>query len=155
MVVLETHAYFEWLVEGEITINIKVIIFYAWMMLGGLWQYQIAHCIVCLKVDHGSKYGVISLMKTKRNDLLHWNPFYDTESQLCIAKFVHNAYWRISFNYLICIFLVPQKCHLAFIKLVEIVKTKRPKVFQNVKTRWINMQQPLKHVHKDYKISNC
>ncbi len=63
--VLETHACFEWLVEGEITINIKVIIFYAWMMLGGLCQYQIAHCIVCLGVNHGSKYGIISLMKTK------------------------------------------------------------------------------------------
>jgi hypothetical protein len=44
------------------------------------------------------------------------------------------------------------KDHLEFPIFVEIVKIIGLKVFQKVKTRWINMFQPLKYVGKDYKI---
>ncbi len=44
------------------------------------------------------------------------------------------------------------KDHLEFPIFAEIVKIIGLKVFQKVKTRWINMFQPLKYVGKDYKI---
>ncbi len=44
------------------------------------------------------------------------------------------------------------KHHLEFTKLVKIVKIEQLKVFQNVKTRWINMLQPLKRVWEKYKM---
>ncbi len=43
------------------------------------------------------------------------------------------------------------KHHFEFTKFVKIVKIERLKVFQNVKTRLINMLQPLKHVWEKYK----
>jgi hypothetical protein len=43
------------------------------------------------------------------------------------------------------------KHHLEFTKLAKIVKIEQLKVFQNLKTRWINMLQRLKHVREKYK----
>jgi hypothetical protein len=44
------------------------------------------------------------------------------------------------------------KHHLEFTKCAKIVKIEQLKVFQNVKTRWINMLQLLKHVWEKYKM---
>jgi hypothetical protein len=44
------------------------------------------------------------------------------------------------------------KCDLEFQRLIEIVKTKGLKVFQNVKMRWINMLTPLKQIGKKFKM---
>jgi hypothetical protein len=49
-------------------------------------------------------------------------------------------------------FSTSPKCHLEFTKLAEIVEIEGLKVLQNVKTRWINMLQPLKWVGKEYKV---
>ncbi len=38
------------------------------------------------------------------------------------------------------------KQHLEFIKLANIMETKKLKNLRNVKTPWINMLEPLKHV---------
>ncbi len=38
------------------------------------------------------------------------------------------------------------KQHLEFIKLANIMETKRLKILRNVKTPWINMLEPLKRV---------
>jgi hypothetical protein len=48
-------------------------------------------------------------------------------------------------------FFTSPKDHLEFPKLAKIVEIIGLKVFPKVKTRWINMLQPLKCVGKEYK----
>ncbi len=56
------------------------------------------------------------------------------------------------FKHYMNIFLTPQNTVLNSPKCAKIVKIKQLKVFQNKKTRWINMLQPLKHVWEKYKM---
>jgi len=41
--------------------------------------------------------------------------------------------------------------HMEFTKLVEILETKGEKIFRNMKTWWISMLAPAKHVLHEYK----
>jgi hypothetical protein len=43
------------------------------------------------------------------------------------------------------------KRHLELQKLVELLEFKGKKILQNVKTRWISMLSPLKHVLSEYR----
>jgi hypothetical protein len=43
------------------------------------------------------------------------------------------------------------KRHLEFTKLAEIMETEGLKIVNNVKTRWISLLEPLKHILGEYK----
>jgi hypothetical protein len=52
----------EQLVEGETTINIKVVIFVVFLKFGGLFEDQVAQCLVCLGVDGAFAFPSIILL---------------------------------------------------------------------------------------------
>jgi hypothetical protein len=46
----------EWLIEGEITANNKVVIYFAIRRFGGIFKSQIVEYFVCLGVDSASTF---------------------------------------------------------------------------------------------------
>jgi hypothetical protein len=63
-----------------------------------------------------------------------------------VAKFkdlLYSLYFNFSNSF---------KRHLEFTKLAKFVKIGGLKISQNVKTWWINMLEPLKHVMSKYKV---
>ncbi len=54
--------------------------------------------------------------------------------------------YKIWYNPFVIFFYKSLKCHLEFIKLAQIMETKGNKFFHNIKTKWISMLSPMKHV---------
>ncbi len=149
----------ERLVEGGTIVNIKNVILVAFITYGGFINEQIFECLMCLRTDgvstfQGVQSKVIALMKTQQTPFLigihcmthKTNLVMQSLSSMPMVSKMEDLFQSI-YGY----FFSSPKHHLEFTKLVEIVETKGLKVFQNVKTKWINMLAPLKWVGKEFK----
>ena len=44
------------------------------------------------------------------------------------------------------------KSHLEFVKLVDVMETKGLKLLTNMKTRWVSLIEPLRHIIQEYRV---
>jgi hypothetical protein len=140
------------MVERSRSDNLTKVIMEPLMIGGHLLKDQNAHKLICFRVDgvnvfHGTNNGVTKQIKDNyiphflRVHCMahHTNLVVQTLSEFPLVISLKNILQTLHFYFAPSI-----KRHLEFIKLAKLVQTKRNKIIQNAKTRWISMLNLIK-----------
>jgi hypothetical protein len=128
--------------------------------LGGLKEEELASKLVYFGVDGVStfqcfKYRIIVQIQCQYGPFITIVHCMVHMTNLAI-QILLNLLWCLTLKVFcnICMFFFSHnlKIHLEFTKLVEIMETKGNKILCNIKTRWISIINPIKHVLSKYHI---
>ena len=145
--------------EGGAADNITKVILGAFTNEGGLTPHRIRDRFIAFGADgasvlQGKKNGVTKLQVSHAPHMqgMHCVVHRSNLAMQCLSDLEMVARIETILVALHKYFSKFPKCHLELQKLAELLKSKGSKILQNIKTRWISMLRPLKHVLSEYRI---